>query len=300
MHLSIWVDFDSNPWSELLCQNSHSAYLLESRTNLTVMQDEVHAAGRTLTGLYDAVAQYCGAPFGEQRPETWAFPYFDLIPLDESRGFSHLDVVASAALHPNLRNEDLRYFDDLNIKSEWASLLHSLPEDLDLGDAEHFHVQQIARIYQDLQGFTSPNGYKPSLSLLTKVLHRRRPRLIPIFDRAMIDFYRPVTRQRGESTWPQLVEALHGDLANPENRNVLRWVAEGVMDRIDQPGAALSELRCFDIAVWMKWQATRPPMDRPRGKPMSPEDRKRLAMRRERIRLEESNPRYDTEEGHHS
>ena len=79
MHLSIWVDFDSNPWSELLCQNSHSAYLLESRTNLMYVQDEVHAAGRTLTGLYDAVAQYCGAPFGEQRPETWAFPYFDLV-----------------------------------------------------------------------------------------------------------------------------------------------------------------------------------------------------------------------------
>jgi hypothetical protein len=107
----------------------------------------------------------------------------------------------------------------------------------------------------------------------------------------MIDFYRPVTRQRGESTWPQLVEALQGDLANPENRNVLRWVAEGVMDRIGQSGAALSELRCFDIAVWMKWLATRPPMDRPRGKPMSPEDKERLAMRRERMRFEEGNPR---------
>ena len=54
------------------------------------------------------------------------------------------------------------------------------------------------------------------------MLHRKRPRLLPLFDRAVVDWYRPVTGQRAAATaWAPLLAALREDLATPPNRTAI-------------------------------------------------------------------------------
>ena len=62
--------------------------------------------------------------------------------------------------------------------------------------------------------------------IVSKVTHRKRTRLIPLFDRAVMDRYRLVTGLRGEAAWPALVRALKADLALDENRLFLTGLGE--------------------------------------------------------------------------
>jgi Family of unknown function (DUF6308) len=235
------------------------------------MYREIHIAGRPFGDIYEPVARYCGVPLNGNPPEIWAFPYYDLIEVDGSDRLSSLDVVASAAMQPRISREDYGYFGDHRIRDAWSSWLRELPEEAQLGRSSLSTVAHLQGLFEVLQSLESPNAHTPSLSLLTKVLHRRRPHLIPIFDRSVVDFYRPVTRQRGEASWPLLVEALDRDLSEVLNYEVLERIAAEVMDAIGQRYDRLSALRCLDIAVWMKWnereEARRSMMGARRGPP---------------------------------
>jgi len=235
------------------------------------MYREIHIAGRSFGDIDELVARYCGVPLNGNPPEIWAFPYYDLIEVDGPDRMSSLDVVASAAMQPRISREDYGYFGDHRIRDAWSSWLRELPEEATLGRrASPAVVDHLQGLFEVLHSLESPNGHIPSLSLLTKVLHRRRPHLIPIFDRSVVDFYRPVTRQRGESSWPLLVEALDRDLSEVHNYEVLDRIAAEVMDAIGQRYDRLSALRCLDIAVWMKWnerEEERRSMISARGRP---------------------------------
>lgn len=83
--------------------------------------------------------------------------------------------------------------------------------------------------------------------MLTKVLHRKRPSLIPLVDRALLDWYRPVTGERtATAAWPALLHALRGDLT--ANEVVLGRMSEALEDEI---ATVVSKLRLVDIAIWM-------------------------------------------------
>ena len=79
------------------------------------------------------------------------------------------------------------------------------------------------------------------LSLLTKVLHRKRPALIPMLDRSLVDWYRHHLNARGAAAWPELVRALAADLRlNEDALRSLRLIAP------------LTDLRIADISIWME------------------------------------------------
>jgi hypothetical protein len=125
-----------------------------------------------------------------------------------------VDVLSTAALHPGLRWRDLQYF-------SW----------------------EASRLQAWLDGH-------PGLSILSKVLHAKRPCLIPILDRTLTDWYRPISSRRGESAWQDCVRLLHGDLAAPSNRTILRAIRSELGVEL---GAVIpSELRIADIAIWMQ------------------------------------------------
>ena len=84
------------------------------------------------------------------------------------------------------------------------------PKELDLADADDVVLNHLAGLPEIADG--------KWLSILSKVAHHKRPRLVPLFDRAIVDWYRPVTGQRGAAAWPALVRAMHSDLAKPDNR----------------------------------------------------------------------------------
>lgn len=113
--------------------------------------------------------------------------------------------------------------------------------DVPLHEATDGHLAHL-RLLPELGG--------PQFSLLTKVLHRKRPALVPMIDRPLIDRYRPITGERSATpAWAPLLDALIADLSNELNALLLAIFGVTVTG---ETGVALSRLRAFDIAVWME------------------------------------------------
>lgn len=80
---------------------------------------------------------------------------------------------------------------------------------------------------------------------VTKILHRKRPQLVPIFDSKVAGFY-GVSSGRPWELWPLLQAELrtHGD-----------WLRDLGVGRLTLEGRPLSELRVLDIVVWEHMQS---------------------------------------------
>ena len=99
-------------------------------------------------------------------------------------------MLACASLHRGLTKTDLAFFAEHgHVLVAW---LAELPQDVDLGSACDEVIDHIATL----------SGLKPEvgLSLLSKVAHRKRPQLVPLFDSTIADWYRPQIR-RAWSCW---------------------------------------------------------------------------------------------------
>lgn len=201
--------------------------------------DVLVCAGRRIPKFSDHIRRYCGLPWSGGSAETWAFPYYEGVPTRPGHGVDPTDVLACAALHPGLRHTDLAFFAERADRLEaWLALL---PADVDLADADESTVAHIA----SLPELTDEVG----LSLLSKVAHRKRPRLVPLFDRALSDWYRLLSKARGVTGWPDLVGTLRLDLDRASNRGVLADLQSELAEELDT--AVPTALRLVDIAIWM-------------------------------------------------
>jgi hypothetical protein len=77
-------------------------------------------------------------------------------------------------------------------------------------------------------------------SKITKMLHRKRPELVPIFDSKVAAFYGETAR-KPSLLWPKLQHDLR------ESHDLLAHLADGVMT---PDGRQISLLRVLDIVVW--------------------------------------------------
>jgi hypothetical protein len=147
-------------------------------------------------------------------------------------------VLCAGALHPGLTRADLAWFHDE--RRTLAAWLEDLPEDRVLGAC----TGEVARRVADIATWSVP----VSLPLLTKVLHRKRPKLIPLLDRHVVEWYRPITGQGSpRKAWPDIVAAMRDDLEFA-NAVMLMSIAGAVRRQTyDQ----LSVLRVMDIIMWM-------------------------------------------------
>lgn len=187
-------------------------------------------AARPIPQAPDHLRRYVGLPWSGGIPEVWAYEYFDAIPDVSPAHVLPVDVVAAAALHPGLRRPDLAWF------SYQRSTVEAFLEDLDDVDLTVANVSCL-----DVLPDVAASGTGVDLSLLTKVLHRKRPRLIPMLDRRVTDWYRFVLAARGAAAWPELTRALARDLATNEDALI-------ELQRL----VPLSRLRIADIAIWME------------------------------------------------
>jgi len=189
---------------------------------------ELVMAGRSITDVEDTLRRYCGLPWSGGEPEVWAYAYFDAVHDDFPDEVMPVDVLAAAAVHPKLTRNDLAWF--AGHREALDSLLSQLP-DIDLADAD------LAL----LNGLPALAARGIELSLLSKVLHRKRPGLIPMLDRALTSWYRQRLSSRGATAWPELVGVLAEDLrGNADSLSRLRQVAP------------LTDLRIADIVIWMR------------------------------------------------
>ncbi len=185
------------------------------------------------------IRRYCGLSWPGGPPEVWAYPYFDAEPSAPDDVIRPADVLRAAALHPGLTRENLAYFIDHGPRL--STSLGSLPADVDLADAG---PEVVARV-QALSELADPTT---NLALISKVLHIKRPRLVPMLDRTLVDHYRSRLQVRGATAWKPLVRALADDLRAPGNHAALISFSASVTDELETVPAAL---RLADIAIWM-------------------------------------------------
>jgi hypothetical protein len=185
-------------------------------------------AGRRVTDVEDALRRYCGLPWSGGEPEVWAYAYFDSLSDECPDEVMPMDVLAAASVHPSLTRSDLAWF--AQHRDALQRLLKRMP-DMDLADADPTLLDSLPAIVdRDIE-----------LSLLSKVLHRKRPRLIPMLDRTLTGWYRQHLSSQGATAWPELVQALGEDLRSNDT----------ALSRL-RPVAPLTDLRIADIVIWMK------------------------------------------------
>ncbi len=199
----------------------------------------LRVGGRDIAGALDLIRRYCGLAWSGGPPETWAYHCYDRVPTALDNDVTPVDVLTAASLHPGLSREDLAFFRDAHgALSEWLS---ATPNDTALADADDDRLRQLATL--------ADFGEDVSLTLLTKVLHRKRPQLIPLLDRHVIDWYRPVTGERSAPrAWEPILRAMRGDMTG-EPRMILA-IASGVL-RGEMTEPTPSWTRMIDIAIWM-------------------------------------------------
>jgi len=205
------------------------------------------AAGREVPRALDRIRRYCGLPWSGGPPETWAWQFYDVLGSDDPMHVSRTDVLVAAALHPGLSRDDLAFFHEQTAQIDrWVA---ALPTGLLLADASDEIVELLVALPAALPG--------PPLTLLTKVLHRKRPHLIPLLDRHVIDWYRPVTGQRAvTNAWEPVLLAMRDDLSERESRRTAAAMVSTIERELcsslgDGQRSTLSWLRALDIAVWM-------------------------------------------------
>ncbi|WP_448071042.1 DUF6308 family protein [Georgenia yuyongxinii] len=193
-------------------------------------------AGRPMPAARDRIRRYCGLVWSGGPAETWAFRYYDAIP-HAGPGIGPVDVLAAAAVHPGLSRADLAYFVDR--APEIADWLAQIPANATLVDVDSSVFESVLAMATWIEG--------PSLTLLSKVLHRVRPGLIPPVDRHMLDWYRHVTGERNaRAAWPHLLHALRADVRAGDAELM------AIADEVEAgTGVRLSGVRLIDIAVWM-------------------------------------------------
>jgi hypothetical protein len=197
----------------------------------------IQVGGRDVPDALDRIRRYCGLTWSGGSPETWAYRYFDLVPSELPDEVTPVDVLAAAALHPGLSRTDLAFFvdraDDL---TDW---LRSVPVDAELQFAD-------SDLLAHLDALLGLDGV--SITLSSKVLHRKRPSLIPLLDRHIIDWYRPVTGERSATlAWAPIIRAMQQDLLGDVNGS-LTAIADALRPELASPPPAI---RLIDIAIWM-------------------------------------------------
>lgn len=207
----------------------------------------VIAAGREVPDALDRIRRYCGLQWSGGPPETWAWHYYDVVTTDHDSVVTPTDVLCAAALHPALSRADLGFFREE--ERALSVFLQHVPADVRLGQATESDIARLASLPEAFPGV--------SVTLLSKVLHRKRPHLIPLLDRHVIDWYRPITRKRtAAEAWEPLLRAMNEDQLDDERSVTMSVLIAGIEaelrpDPSTHGGFRLSWIRAVDIAIWM-------------------------------------------------
>lgn len=166
--------------------------------------------------------------------------------LGDADRFEPLDALAPGLLDAPVRRTDVvRMFS--TDESPFTKLRVAMQDLLDATDPTEPSFADL-----DLEDSAGPWGLMKAILLLsddtpglkaskvTKMMHRKRPDLVPIFDSKVAAFYGE-TAQKPSLLWPKLQHDLRG------SHDQLADLAVGVMT---SDGRRISLLRVLDIVVW--------------------------------------------------
>ncbi len=216
----------------------------------TSLERSLHAAGAPIPDARQLVETYCGLPDSGGHRSHWAYAYFDAVDHDPD-DVAPQDITACAALHARFSQPALDSF--IRQRGRLRQLLTEIPADVDLADADDALLRHLEAI---VSGLAEGSGeYGPALpdtgrALVSKVLHRKRPRLIPMFDKAIADRYSRRLPDRRAIRGPAFASLVRNDLADPWNREVLAAIRSSLSRGLADQSVP-TNLRVLDISVWM-------------------------------------------------
>jgi len=207
--------------------------------------------GRHHLSFYEAhrvIEQYtANIDLRHRKTDFYAWPYYDR--LDTGSATSDLndgDLLAPVLLNVN---PGIHGFASLQqLKPALVCLLREVPSDVGLADevATPAMLNRVAELFSVLDG---PRALGVQGTTLSKVLHRKRPELVPLHDKFVRDAYIP-TRIDRESRrgWAEYFRLLVGEMQADLRASPSEWEALcGIPE-----GGGLTRLRALDIIAWYK------------------------------------------------
>lgn len=189
-----------------------------------------HEKARELVAAYfDANRPFAGFTFttlGENAPAT--------VGLDDLLAVSLLDVRITAPA--------VRWFQDPVHREHVSRQLESIDPEVTLWEASEDLLERAEGLWETLVLRDGPPGIGPVTA--GKLLARKRPRLIPIWDEVVDTYLRP---PQG-AFWRSLAESLR----DSELRASIDSLRPGAGERVD-----VGTLRLLDVAVWMRFSGSK-------------------------------------------
>lgn len=196
----------------------------------------------------DLLARYCSPA------SMYAWPHYDI-----DRTPSELtptDLLAPAMLSYPIRRD---YFEPMLQRSgepnPYARLHEAMQRVIEDADAADFAFDEVPMnelANRDrpgwgcvLEAFDATSGCRGITPVaVSKILHRKRPRLVPLIDSRVHGFY-------GTRTTGELIERIHGDLTT-HAALLGKWRDPYTL----RNGTKMSPLRALDIVIWMRNEQT--------------------------------------------
>lgn len=187
-------------------------------------------------------------PVATNRPtrrDYYAWPFYDGLDAHSTPDeLSDGDLLAPVLLNVNV---GIHGFATLQaLRGDLVERLAHVPRDVDLADASDGQIRTVVHVFAVLDGTRTLGVGGTTLS---KVLHRKRPRLIPLHDRHVRAAYVPgrVTSARHHS-WAEylslLMKEMRDDLAASES---ISMSLEAIPAESD---VVLTRLRALDVLAW--------------------------------------------------
>lgn len=159
---------------------------------------------------------------------------FDMLPDNPPNRFTTTDLLAVTLLDVALTPDSVRAV--LDIKAEaFGELLAAVPADVDLWDASDDDLANAEALYWALR-----NLHKVGRTRASKLMARKRPKLIPVIDSVI-----HTALALGDNTWSELRICL----SDPAMRDAIECIRPE-----NAPVDSISTLRLLDAAIWM-WRS---------------------------------------------
>jgi hypothetical protein len=177
----------------------------------------------------------------------WAYPSYDGYEADRATGpLTDADLLAPVLL--NVNHLKIETYEALQaVRPTLDDVLARIPPDLDLADATEVQLPLLGELFSVLDGAGIPGARG---TVLSKVLHRKRPRFIPLYDEQVRAIYQdgnaaPVPPHQGR-TWSAFVVQFAAAVQDDLRREAPFWAQIAAL----APGPPITPLRALDIVAW--------------------------------------------------
>ena len=201
--------------------------------------------GNRLASQHDALRH--AASYLNDKTKAWAYPAYDAYQMGAASGpLTDADLLAPVLLNVQHLGLDLYY----RLQQElpvWQAVLDTLAPDASLARASQADLTLIGRMFAGIDDGRLTGAKQ---TIVTKILHRKRPALIPLYDDQISNCYikgddAPVPQVKGRAKadfMPLFCAAVQRDLVS----QLPFWETVAAL----APGPPITPLRALDIVGW--------------------------------------------------